>query len=498
MLPAATFHPASSPAKKCPLGLVWLRRDLRLHDNAALHAALQCCDKVALVFVFDRDILDPLLRRGLQADRRVEFIHAAVTEVDAALRMLGAALIVRHARAVDAIPAVAAELGAQAVFCGRDDEPEARQRDTMVEQALQRQGRGLSATKEHMIFERDEVLTGQGTPYSVFTPYRTAWLARYAAQPQRPVSTVLQAADLTLLPAALRQPVPALADLGFVTTNLRDLKLPLGVAGAKAMVEEFARRIDSYDQVRDFPARKGPSYLSMHLRFGTVSVRELVALAWARVQAGSSGAQVWLSELVWRDFYFQILFHHPRVVRSAFKTAYDRIQWRNDPEQFAAWCAGRTGYPLVDAGMRQLNTTGYLHNRLRMVVASFLTKDLGIDWRWGEQYFADRLNDFDLAANNGGWQWAASSGCDAQPYFRIFNPVAQSEKFDANGDFIRRYVPELALLSAKDIHAPWTVSAVLLQAADLRLGGTYPAPIVRHDLARAETLERYAVVKSAD
>ncbi|OYV40357.1 MAG: deoxyribodipyrimidine photolyase [Thiomonas sp. 20-64-5] len=496
-MPSVTHPPARETVPPQGIGLVWLRRDLRLRDNAALHMALRHCQKVALVFVFDRDILDPLLRRGLQSDRRVEFIHAAVTEMDAALRDLGSALIVRHARAVDAIPALAAALGAQAVFCGRDDEPDARSRDASVEMALQRDGRLLHTAKEHMIFERDDLLTGQGTPYSVFTPYRTAWQARYAAQPQLPHATRLQATDLANLPDVLQQPVPGLGDLGFAPTNLRTLKLPLGAAGAQELVEAFTQRIDSYDQTRDFPARKGPSYLSVHLRFGTVSVRELVALAWARMQAGSSGAQVWLSELVWRDFYFQILHHHPHVVHRAFKPAYDRILWRNDPEQFAAWCEGRTGYPLVDAAMRQINATGYMHNRLRMVVASFLTKDLGIDWRWGEQYFADHLNDFDLAANNGGWQWAASSGCDAQPYFRIFNPVAQSEKFDPSGDFIRRYVPELTQLSPRDIHAPWKASADALRVAGVRLGQSYPAPMVRHDLARAETLERYAVVKSA-
>ncbi|MGC9185264.1 MAG: cryptochrome/photolyase family protein [Thiomonas sp.] len=497
MLPSAPDRSAPAAVQKMPLGLVWLRRDLRLHDNAALHTALQHCHKVVVVFVFDRDILDPLLRRGLQADRRVEFIHAAITEMDAALRALGSALVVRHARAVDAIPDLAAELGAQAVFCGRDDEPAARSRDATVEAALQRDGRHFRTVKEHMIFERDEVLTGQGTPYAVFTPYRTAWQARYAAQPQLPHATRLQAADLAALPDSLQQPLPGLDELGFAPTNLRTLKLPLGAAGGQELVDAFTQRIDSYDQTRDFPARKGPSYLSVHLRFGTVSIRELVALAWARMQAGSSGARVWLSELVWRDFYFQILCHHPHVVQGAFKPVYDRIQWRNDPGQFALWCAGQTGYPLVDAAMRQINQTGYMHNRLRMVVASFLTKDLGIDWRWGEQYFADHLNDFDLAANNGGWQWAASSGCDAQPYFRIFNPVAQSEKFDPSGEFIRRYVPELARLSPQDIHAPWTASAQALRAAGVELGKSYPAPMVRHDLARAETLERYAVVKAA-
>ena len=495
MTSETSFSSEPLRARRLPLGLVWLRRDLRLHDHAALHAALRVCDKVALAFVFDRDILDPLLQRGLRADRRVEFILAAVAEIDALLHERGAALIVRHERAREAIPALVAELGAQAVFCGRDDEPDAIERDAAVERALRADGRDLHAVKEHMIFERDEVLTAQGKPYSVFTPYRTAWLARYDARPQHPLDSRVQPERLAPLPARMQRPLPTLAELGFAPTNLRELKLPLGATGARELVDDFQRRIDDYDQARDYPARKGPSYLSVHLRFGTVSVRELAAMAWARQQAGSEGARVWLSELVWRDFYFQILFHHPHAVNAAFKPAYDRIEWRNDPAQYAAWCEGRTGYPLVDAAMRQINETGYMHNRLRMVVASFLTKDLGIDWRWGERYFADHLNDFDLAANNGGWQWAASSGCDAQPYFRIFNPVSQSEKFDANGDFIRRYVPELAALSARDIHAPWKAPAALLQAAGVSLGVTYPAPIVRHDLARAETLERYAVVK---
>jgi deoxyribodipyrimidine photo-lyase len=487
---------ASSSARQ-GLGLVWLRRDLRLHDHAALHAALRACAQVALVFVFDRDILDPLLARGLRADRRVEFILDAVREVDARLRELGAQLIVRHARAVEEIPRIAALLRAHAVFCGRDDEPQAQQRDAAVEQALARDGRRLHRVKEHMVFERDEVLSAQRTPYTVFTPYRNAWLARYAAQPVAPQREPLDPHRLVPLPVALRQPLPTLEELGFAPTNLHSLRLVPGESGARRMLEDFLQRIDDYDQNRDYPARKGPSYLSAHLRFGTVSIRELAALAWQRMQAGSRGAQVWLSELIWRDFYFQILYHHPHVVQRAFKPEYDRIQWRNDPERYAAWCEARTGYPLVDAAMRQLNQTGYMHNRLRMVVASFLTKDLGIDWRWGEQYFADHLNDFDLAANNGGWQWAASSGCDAQPYFRIFNPVTQSEKFDPAGEFIRRYVPELARLSPHDVHAPWNASAQVLRAAGVELGKTYPHPLVRHDLARAETLQRYAVVKQA-
>jgi deoxyribodipyrimidine photo-lyase len=238
----------------------------------------------------------------------------------------------------------------------------------------------------------------------------------------------------------------------------------------------------------------------VHLRFGTVSIRQLVALAHARAQP-EPGAAVWLSELIWRDFYHQIMHHHPHVVQRSFKPAYDQIAWETgDKAQFLfkAWCEGQTGYPLIDAAMAQINQTGYMHNRLRMVVASFLTKDLGLDWRWGEAYFATHLNDFDLAANNGGWQWAASSGCDAQPYFRIFNPINQSQKFDAQAKFIRRYLPQLAALPDKLIHAPWEAKPIDLQAAGVTLGTTYPHPVVNHDEARALTLTRYGVVKTAN
>jgi deoxyribodipyrimidine photo-lyase len=289
-----------------------------------------------------------------------------------------------------------------------------------------------------------------------------------------------------------------LDSLGFERTNLHELALGAGEAGAQALLDDFLPRMQRYDTTRDFPAVKGPSYLSMHLRFGTVSIRGLAHEALTRSRLGSHGASVWLSELIWRDFYHQVLHHHPGVVDSAFKPAYDAIKWEHGKRAdtlFAAWCEGRTGYPLVDAAMAQINQTGYMHNRLRMVVASFLVKDLGIDWRWGERYFAQHLNDYDLAANNGGWQWAASTGCDAQPYFRIFNPTSQSEKFDAAGKFIRRYVPVLAKLSDKAIHAPWLAKPLELIEAGVTLGSDYPLPIVAHDEARAKTLERYAVVK---
>jgi deoxyribodipyrimidine photo-lyase len=486
--------------------LVWLRRDLRADDHAALHHALRAARRVWCAFVFDRDILDPLLAAGRQADRRVEFIRDSLVGVDAELRALGAAhgvegvgLIVRHGWASEEIPALAAELGAQAVYANHDDEPAALARDARVRGLLADRGVALHTSKDHVVFERSEVLTQGGGPFSVFTPYKNTWLKRLTPESLAAWPVARHAMALAPRPPAYTG-VPSLASLGFEPTNLHQLRLPSGPPGAQELLSEFLERIDTYDQTRDFPAIKGPSYLSTHLRFGTVSIRQLAREAHGRQQAGSRGAGVWLSELIWRDFYHQVLHHHPRVIGRAFKPEYDRIRWEHGAHAealFAAWCEGRTGYPLVDAAMQQLNQTGYMHNRLRMVVASFLTKDLGLDWRRGEAYFALHLNDFDLAANNGGWQWASSSGCDAQPYFRIFNPVTQSEKFDPQGKFIRRYLPQLAAVPDKLIHAPWQAGPLELQAAALELGRHYPQPVVAHDAARAKTLERYAVVKAA-
>jgi deoxyribodipyrimidine photo-lyase len=480
--------------------LVWLRRDLRVDDHAALYHALRAARRVWCAFVFDRAILDPLPRQ----DRRVEFIRDSLVGVDAALRALaashgidGAGLIVGHGHAHEEMPRLARRLGVQAVYASHDDEPAALARDAKVRGLLAEAGIVLHTSKDHVVFERSEVMTLAGGAFSVFTPYKNAWLKKCEQFFLSAYPVAKHASALAPRPAA-EPGVPALEAIGFARTNLHELRLPSGPDGAHELLDDFLQRIDRYHETRDFPAVKGPSYLSTHLRFGTVSIRRLAREAHARMVAGQRGAEVWLSELVWRDFYHQVLHHHPRVVEHAFKPEYDRIKWEHGKAAdalFAAWCEGRTGYPLVDAAMRQINQTGYMHNRLRMVVASFLTKDLGLDWRRGEAYFALHLNDFDLAANNGGWQWAASSGCDAQPYFRIFNPVSQSEKFDAEGRFIRRYVPELAQLPDAAIHAPWQARPVDLAAAGVQLGKTYPLPVVDHAAAREKTLARYAVVK---
>ena len=482
-------------------GIVWLRRDLRLTDHAPLARALAECRRVHVVFVFDREILDALPD---PADRRVEFIHASLQEIDARLRSAGSALVAVHDHARDALPRLAAALGAQAVYAGRDYEPAACARDAAVARALEADGRRLVLTRDQVVFERDEVLTAAGTPFSVFTPYRNAWLRRLVPADVAACDATPGAPRGVFAPAPPSAALPSLESMGFRATRLRELGVVPGEAGGAALLTAFGERIDRYQAARDFPAVRGPSYLSVHLRFGTVSIRAAARAAIAhgalRGDDDAAGARTWLSELIWRDFYHQVLHHHPRVVEQAFRPEYDRIAWERGPAAealFAAFTEGRTGYPLVDAAIAQILHSGYMHNRLRMVVASFLTKDLGLDWRLGERWFARHLIDFDLAANNGGWQWAASSGCDAQPYFRIFNPVSQSRKFDPDGAFIRRYLPQLADLPDGAIHAPWEAAPMVLQAAGVRLGETYPRPVVDHDVARKRTLERYAVVKAS-
>ena len=478
------------PVRTAPTGaggsLVWFRRDLRDVDHAALSRALSAGGPVHCAFVFDREILDALRS---PEDRRVEFIHGSVRELDERLRARGGGLIVRHDRARDAIPALARELRVAAVHANHDYEPAARERDAAVGEALARAGIAFATSKDQVIFERDEVVSKAGTPFSVFTPYKRAWLARLAPADIAPHATDAAPGTLARPEARLLAGMPSLEVLGFRRTNLDALGVVPGQSGGSALFAAFRRRVDRYRELRDFPARKGPSYLSVHLRFGTVSIREIVAFAHARsLTPGGEGAATWLSELVWREFYAQILWHHPRVVEHAFKPALDGLAFPNDPARLAAWRDGRTGYPIVDAAMRQIRQTGYMHNRLRMIAASFLVKDLLCDWRMGERYFADALIDYDLASNNGGWQWAASTGCDAQPWFRVFNPVTQSRRFDPDGAFIRRYVPELAALDDDAIHAPWTVPPAVQQASGVVIGRDYPAPIVDHARSRAQAL----------
>jgi deoxyribodipyrimidine photo-lyase len=418
---------------------------------------------VVVVFVFD-----PKLLQGLPSDdRRFTFLHQSLEELDRNLQKKNSCLLVRVGDPCWEIPALAKTLKAKAVCTGRDFEPYAKERDARVEKALEAEGIAFHAVKDQVIFAGREVATGTGAPYKVFTPYKNAWLRQLGPvhwEERRPH-------PLVFCPKENFQPQVhpwQLKDLGFRPASLW---LEAGESAAQKRLKAFASRLAAYGRERDFPAAAATSGLSAHLRFGTLSVRACVRLA---LEQKNEGAETWLSELIWRDFYQMVLDQYPHVVGHAFKKEYDKLPWPGSDAHFRAWCAGETGYPLVDAAMRHFNATGWMHNRLRMVVASFLTKDLLVDWRRGEGYFARGLLDFDLAANNGGWQWSASTGCDAQPYFRIFNPYSQSKKFDPGGAFIRQQLPELNSFGKKEIHRP--------------IGAKYPRPLVDHGIQRAKAL----------
>lgn len=465
--------------------LCWFRRDLRLHDHSALIQALEQSQEVIGVFVFDTTILDRLPSN----DRRVAFIWDSLHELHQFFKQKGGAFYILHGLPTQLIPQLAVQLHAQAVFANRDYEPSAQQRDKEVTQTLQQDSIDFISLKDQVIFEAHEILTQNHTPFSVFTPYKKAWLKQLQhIHFEQYVAATPKWENLKLLDSH-DAPFPDLAELNFAAAETNRMLMKAGEQEAMQAFQTFLSRIDRYDALRDFPSKKGVSYLSVHLRFGTLSIRQLVHAAYLQTMAGNQGAETWLSELIWREFYMAILTHFPHVEKQSFKSIYDKLVFSNDEALFNAWKAGQTGYPIVDAAMRQLNQTGYMHNRLRMITASFLVKDLHIDWRWGEKYFAEQLNDFDLAANNGGWQWCASTGCDAQPYFRIFNPITQSEKFDPEGHFIRKYIPEIAHLSNKTIHAPWQHKQSV---------SNYPSPIVDHARARQITLERYNAIKSTD
>ncbi len=422
--------------------IFWFRRDLRLHDNAGLYHALKNNREVTPVFIFDQEILGHLEDPD---DARVSFIHQQLTRLNQELQQHGSSLSVLYGRP----PKIFAELikkhpGLQAVYANHDYEPYAKERDEQVRMLCEDNNISFHTFKDQCIFEKDEVMKDDGKPYTVFTPYKNKWLRKLNSFYLHSYPTEKYSHHFSRQQAA---PVISLETMGF-----RPSEISFPPAGYQAVLKD-------YQELRDIPSVKGTSRISVHLRFGTVSIREL-----ARISKNQSEA--WLNELVWRDFYFMILWNFPQVVHSAFKPAYDKIRWRNHEEEFRRWCRGETGYPIVDAGMRELNTTGFMHNRLRMITASFLTKHLLIDWRWGEAYFARKLLDFELASNNGGWQWAAGSGCDAAPYFRIFNPYEQTRKFDPEFRYIRQWVPEFQELS-------------------------YPPPIVDHAFARERCLKVY-------
>ncbi|HRN79915.1 MAG TPA: deoxyribodipyrimidine photo-lyase [Ferruginibacter sp.] len=423
--------------------ICWFRRDLRLYDHAALYHALLSDNKVLPVFIFDPHILNQLPSK---ADRRVAFIHNTLLNLQRELEQLGSTLHVLHQPPVQAFDTLLQHYRIQSVYTNHDYEPYAIERDQQVADYLRQQNIPLCTFKDQVVFEKDEVLKPDGTPYTVFTPYSKMWKARYVQHPPK----IYNCSEYfnrfyQTNPIA----IPSLESIGFKPCTL-DIPSPEPNAGI----------IRKYDENRNIPGVEGTSKLSVHLRFGTVSVRLLA-------QKAFQWNEQWLNELIWREFFMQVMYHFPYVVHKSFKSGYDGIPWINDESAFEKWCAGETGYPLVDAGMRQLNQTGWMHNRVRMVTASFLIKHLLTDWRWGEAYFAEKLLDYDLAVNNGNWQWVTGCGCDAAPYFRVFNPVEQQKKFDPDFVYIKRWISEYT--------------------------EGYIEPIVEHTFARNRVLEAFKV-----
>ncbi|MGB0850896.1 MAG: cryptochrome/photolyase family protein [Bacteroidia bacterium] len=396
----------------------WFRRDLRLEDNAALYHALRSGNNVQCVFIFDTEILNKLEDKS---DARVSFIHEQLEVLNEQLIKLGSNLTIFHGCPNDIWPDILNQLKPLAVYANRDYEPYAKKRDQSISEFLKKENVSFHSFKDHVIFEKDEVLKDDGTPYVVFTPYSKKWKSKLTDFQLKPYPNEKYFRNF-------KQTVPttiiSLHDIGFKKSSL---KFPPKTTKQRV--------IKDYESQRDFPGIDGTSKLSVHFRFGTISIRDKVA-------KGKAISEKWLNELIWRDFYVQILDHFPHVTERAFRPKYDNIKWSLNEEHFKAWCEGKTGFGIVDAGMRELNQTGFMHNRVRMIVASFLTKHLLVDWRWGEAYFANKLLDFDLASNNGGWQWASGSGVDAAPYFRIFNPYTQIQKFDRDLNYIKKWVPE--------------------------------------------------------
>ena len=425
------------------LNIFWFRRDLRLEDNTALFHALKSELPLLPIFIFDKEILDKLENKQ---DARVQFIHDCLLEMETKLLTVGSSLEVIHGKPVDVFKALLKKYNIDKVFTNNDYEPYATERDATIKTLLEKNNATLTSYKDHVIFEKAEVVKDDGKPYTVFTPFSRKWKAALKDEDLLAFETEKHFNNFYKITP---NNIPSLTDIGFTKS---EQSFP-----SKSVEAELVKK---YGSQRDIPSIRGTSHLGLHLRFGTISVRRLAKYS-------RNLSETFLNELIWRDFYHTILWHFPHVGKGkAFKPAYDFIQWINNEELFKKWCAGQTGYPIVDAGMREINETGFMHNRVRMIVASFLCKHLLIDWRWGEAYFAEKLLDFDFAANNGGWQWAAGSGCDAAPYFRIFNPYLQTKKFDPDLKYIKKWVPEFEEFS-------------------------YPKPIVEHTFARDRCLKVY-------
>lgn len=459
--------------------LCWIRRDLRLHDHAALAAACRDHSTVHLVFVFDPDVLEPLKKRA-PGDRRVQFIAESLAELQSTLYTYGSAIHIRYGDPVTEIPKLVKTLQADALYFNRDYTTYPLKRDAAVSEALSQMGRRVYSFKDHVCFEPHEILTKTGTPYHVFTPYSHAWRQALLQNPPQ-VHHVSLHNKLAPVDTPHRTTEQLLAFAGFAPVPLI---LPGGTKAGQKRLAEFITRIDTYADTRDFPHIDGTSMLSVYIRHGCLSIRDMVACC----TPASPGKEKWLSELIWREFYQMIFYHYPEVNTQAFQPKFRNLVFPTSEDFLARWKNGQTGFPLIDAAMRCLNETGWMHNRLRMVVASFLSKTLLVDWKRGERYFSWKLLDYELPSNNGGWQWATGIGCDAAPYFRVFNPTLQSEKYDPEGTFIKTYCPELRPLSRTQIHAP---AAAKKLPMSFQLGRDYPYPIVDYKRQRERVLALY-------
>ncbi|HTJ27804.1 MAG TPA: deoxyribodipyrimidine photo-lyase [Candidatus Limnocylindria bacterium] len=463
------------------VSLVWLRRDLRLDDHVALARAAEASERVVCAFVLD----PPLLRGPRVGPPIVQSFFDALRALREELRAAGSDLALLEGEFAAELIALARRVGAQAVFFNDDDDPDARARDERVAAALRAQGIAAHRFTDQVYFGAGDVLRDDGGPYTVYTPYRRRWMARFTAAPRPPLPSARAARPKLLAREAIgaTREVPRPEEYGHASSA----HYPVGgsAEAAKLLARFCAESAATYAERRNFPALEGTSRLSPHLRAGTIGIRTVVDAA---VRAG---ADAWLGELIWRDFYHQILAHHPRVAHEPFLAAARAIRYVEDEAAFAAWCEGRTGYPIVDAAMTQLNTTGWMHNRLRMIVASFSTKHLLGDYRNGERYFEQRLADADLAANNGGWQWSASTGTDPAPYFRVFSPVRQGKTFDPDGTFVRTMLPALRAVPSAYVHEPWTMPPLVQAECDCVVGRDYPAPIVDHTFARGRAIAVY-------
>ena len=463
--------------------LCWIRRDLRLHDNKALYEAILRSESVLICFVFDTKILNLL---DDKKDLRVTFIYQSLKELDRQLKKKDSRLFVMYGDPTYQVPQLCQTLNLSAVFVNEDYESYSKKRDTIVKHKLSQIPVDFYSFKDHVIFNGSEIKKKDGTPYRVFTPYKKAWLKRLQKKDIKPYKIRLN----KLLKQNEFQQYLSSWNLKKIGFHLSALPYPAGVSAAQSVLKKFTKKIHSYHKTRDFPSLEGTSQLSTHLRFGTVSIRKCITLS---LKSKNKGHQTWLSELIWREFYQMILDQFPYVEKKAFLKKYQNIKWPYSQKRFQAWCKGQTGYPIVDAAIRQLNQTGYMPNRLRMLTASFLVKHLLIDWRKGEAYFEKKLLDFDKAANNGGWQWCAGTGCDAQPYFRIFNPITQSKKFDPKGLYIKKWIPELEFLNEKHIHFPQEWKKELPKT--FKIGKHYPAPIVRHNIQRQKAIDLFLKYK---